>query len=189
MIKSKRMNAVLSLVLTAAMILALPLSVLAETEKADRQETLPEVSTENRIAGFTDVDPQEWYHDGVYWALEKGVMNGTGENTFEPLAATTRAMIVTMLWRMEGSPKVDDAVTFKDVPEGKWYTDAIHWASANDIINGYDERSFGTNDSVTREQLATVVYRSIKIKGRECLRIWGMMRIFLNASFRIRRHG
>ena len=121
---------------------------------------------------FTDADKQAWYHDGVHWALEEGVMKGTGENTFEPLTATTRAMIVTMLWRMEGSPQTDGTVTFNDVPDGQWYTDAIRWAASHDIVNGYDEDTFGTNDSVTREQLATILYRSAKTKGQGFTGTW-----------------
>ena len=107
----------------------------------------------------------EWYHDGVHWALEEGVMNGTSDSTFEPMTATTRAMIVTMIWRMEGSPQADASVTFKDVQDGQWYTDAIKWAASNGIVTGYDSDTFGTNDSVTREQLATILYRSVKSKG------------------------
>ena len=93
-------------------------------------------------------------------------MNGTSDSTFEPLTATTRAMLVTMLWRMEGSPQIDGIVTFKDVPDGQWYTDAIKWAASNGIVIGYDEDTFGTNDSVTREQLATILYRSAQAKDQ-----------------------
>ena len=114
---------------------------------------------------FTDADKQAWYHDGVHWAIEKGIMNGTGENTFEPLIATSRAMIVTMLWRMAGSPQVDDPVTFKDVPEGTWYTDAVKWAAANGIVNGYSEDAFGPADNVTREQIVTILYRYAQFRG------------------------
>ncbi len=114
---------------------------------------------------FDDLDSSQWYHEGTDFVISKGIMNGTGDNTFEPMKATTRAMIVTMLWRMEGSPQTDGSVTFTDVPDGQWYTDAIKWAASNDIVNGYDEDTFGTNDSVTREQLATILYRSAQAKG------------------------
>ena len=99
-------------------------------------------------------------------------MNGTSENAFEPLTATTRAMLVTMLWRMEGKPLVDGSITFKDVPDGQWYTDAIKWAASNGIVTGYDEDTFGTKDSVTREQLATILYRSAKAKGQGFTSSW-----------------
>ena len=114
---------------------------------------------------FTDADKQAWYHDGVHWAIEKGIMNGTAKNTFEPLTATSRAMIVTMLWRMEGSPQVDGSMTFKDVPDGAWYTDAVKWAAANGVVNGYSEEAFGPDDDVTREQIVTILYRYAQFKG------------------------
>ena len=129
-----------------------------DDQACPRDDTCP-------ITPFADTDKSEWYHDGIHWALENGIMNGTGDNSFEPLTATSRAMIVTMLWRMEGSPKVDGTLIFKDVPDGQWYTDAIRWAALNGIVNGYDDDTFGTNDSVTREQLAAVLYRSIREKG------------------------
>ena len=114
---------------------------------------------------FTDTDRNAWYHDGVHWALEKSVMNGTGENTFEPMTPTTRAMLVTMLWRMEGSPGVNYQMSFKDVADGKWYTEAIRWAAAEGIVTGYNKETFGIKDPVTREQLATILYRSVQAKG------------------------
>ena len=92
-------------------------------------------------------------------------MNGTGENTFEPLTSTSRAMIVTILWRMEGSPQVDSNATFKDVPDGQWYTDAVRWAAAKGIVTGYNEEAFGPADSVTREQIVTILYRYAQFKG------------------------
>ena len=119
------------------------------------------------ITPFTDTDKNEWYHDGVHWALQKEVMNGTSGSTFEPMTSTTRAMIVTMLWRMEGSPAVNDQMTFKDVPDGKWYTEAIRWAAANAIVNGYGKDTFGTTDHVTREQIATILYRYAQFKGMD----------------------
>ena len=124
------------------------------------------------ITPFTDTNKNEWYHDGVHWAIEKGVMNGTGENTFEPLTATSRAMIVTMLWRMEGSPVVNDQMAFKDVPDDMWFTDAIRWAAASGIVTGYDEDTFGTYDSLTREQMATILYRSAQSKGQGFTGSW-----------------
>ena len=117
------------------------------------------------ISPFTDTDPKDWYQDGVHWVLEKGIMNGTGEYTFEPMVSTSRAMIVTMLWRMEGLPQIDISKTFTDVPEGMWYTEAVRWASANGIVNGYNEDEFAPDDPVTREQIVTILYRYAQFKG------------------------
>jgi len=160
MIQKKWKTVVMSIVLTVSMILAMPLSVLAEPVEAGGQDqTAPQASAEEKMAVFSDVDVREWYYDGVFWVIEKGIMNGTGDHAFEPLTSASRAMIVTMLWRMQGNPEVDGAVTFRDVQDGQWYTDAVRWAVANDLVNGYDVDTFGTDDPVTREQLATILYR------------------------------
>ena len=74
-------------------------------------------------------------------------------------------MIVTMLYRMEKEPAVTGALSFRDVPGGQWYTDAIRWATANGIVNGYSDTAFGPNDNVSREQLATILYRYARYKG------------------------
>ena len=89
-------------------------------------------------------------------------MNGTGETAFEPAGTATRAMIVTMLWRMEGEPKAAGAAGFDDVEAGSWYEAAVGWASANKIVTGYDEKTFAPNDPVTREQLAAILFRYSK---------------------------
>ena len=117
------------------------------------------------VSAFSDADPKAWYHDGVHWALEEGVMNGVGNGRFAPAASTSRAMIVTMLWRMEGEPASDGAMTFKDVPAGQWYADAIRWAAARELVKGYSADRFGPNDKLTREQLVTILERYAGYKG------------------------
>ena len=92
-------------------------------------------------------------------------MNGVGNGRFAPDSATTRAMIVTMLYRMEGEPASGYAMTFKDVPAGQWYTDAIRWAAENEIVKGYSAEKFGPDDRLTREQLVTILERYAKYKG------------------------
>lgn len=119
------------------------------------------------MAAFYDLDPNEWYREGITWALEKGVMNGVADGQFSPGAETNRAMIVTMLRRLEGSPKVKSSVSFRDVPAGEWFADSVNWASANGIVTGYDAETFGPLDSVTREQLATILYRCAQTKGMD----------------------
>ena len=117
------------------------------------------------ISAFNDADPKAWYHDGVHWALDEGVMNGVGNGRFAPDSATSRAMIVTMLHRMEGEPKAEKAMTFKDVPAGQWYTEAIRWAAENGIVKGYSAEKFGPEDDLTREQLVTILERYAAYKG------------------------
>ena len=111
---------------------------------------------------FTDVPADAWYHGAVDYAVANGLMNGTSPTTFEPGTATTRGMIVTILWRLEGSPAVSSANPFTDVAKGAWYTDAITWAAANGIVNGKGGGKFGPTDTLTREQFATILYRYAK---------------------------
>ena len=114
---------------------------------------------------FTDVDQDKWYHEGVDYAIKNGLMNGTGANTFAPDATTTRAMVVTILYRLEGEPAVTKDIKFGDVPAGTWYTDAVNWAAANGIVNGYGNGKFGPDDTITREQMAAILYRYASYKG------------------------
>ena len=86
-------------------------------------------------------------------------MDGTGAYRFAPNAQLTRAMIVTILYRMDGSPAMSGASDFKDVDSNKWFAKAVAWAAANGIVNGYGSGRFGPNDPVTREQLAAILYR------------------------------
>ena len=154
----------------------------SKIEDPDTPDTTCPKDSTCPVTPFTDTDKNAWYHDGVHWVIENGIMNGTGENTFEPLTSTTRAMIVTMLWRMEGSPQAGGIASFRDVPDGQWYTDAVRWAAANGIVNGYDEDTFGPNDSVTREQLATILYRLAKAKGKGFNDKWSFLLEFVDAD-------
>ena len=119
------------------------------------------------MAAYSDLDRSSWYHNGVHFALENGIMNGVREEVFNPNSPTSRAMIVTMLYRLEGEPKSEDAVTFKDVPSDTWYTEAVRWAASEHIVDGYSEERFAPNDNVTREQLATILWRYAKYKGTD----------------------
>ena len=119
------------------------------------------------LNAFSDLDPSSWYHDGIHYVLVNSIMNGTSGKTFEPDGKTTRAMIVTMLWRLEGSPLVKENMSFKDVPENQWYTDAIRWAASKGIVNGYSKNEFGPADYVNREQLAAILWRYADYQGRD----------------------
>ena len=116
---------------------------------------------------FTDLVLTAWYHDGVHYCLDNGLMTGTSSTTFEPSTATTRSMIVTMLYRLAGEPEVSGTSSFTDVAEGSWYEDAVIWAEQNGIAKGYDTGEFGVSDSVTREQIATFFYRYAEYAGED----------------------
>ncbi len=108
---------------------------------------------------FTDLDLNRWYHDGIHFCVEQGLMVGTTETTFAPEMPTSRAMIATILWRLQGSPSVNYALQYDDVAEETWYTEAVRWATSEEIVAGYGNGKFGPDDPITREQLATMLYR------------------------------
>ena len=116
---------------------------------------------------FTDVKSGNWFYDAVKYAYAQGLMTGTSATTFAPNGTMNRAMIVTVLYRLEKSPAVTGASKFTDVPAGQWYSDAVAWAAANKIVNGYDETTFGPMNAVTREQMAAILVRYEQVKGLE----------------------
>ena len=119
------------------------------------------------LANFTDLDETKWYHDGVHWALENGVMAGVGDRKFEPSSPATRAMIAQILWNMEGQPVVNYVLEYSDVVNEKWYTKAVRWAASEGVMSGYGNGLFGTEDNVTREQLVTILYNNAKVQGMD----------------------
>ncbi|MBP3314091.1 MAG: S-layer homology domain-containing protein [Oscillospiraceae bacterium] len=124
---------------------------------------------------YSDLDVNAWYHDAVDYVLRKGMMDGVGGNKFAPEETTSRAMLVTILWRLEGEPVVNYAMNFSDVAEDEWYTEAIRWATSEKIVEGYGDGKFGTTDSLTREQLATILYRYEQYKGGGFKGMWAFL--------------
>lgn len=115
---------------------------------------------------FTDVAKQNWFYDDVLYVYENGLMNGTSSTTFAPDQKTTRAMIVTILWRLEGSPAAKEAAEFQDVSAGAYYAEAVAWAAENGIVNGFGDGRFAPDDAITREQLAAILYRYSRYCGQ-----------------------
>ena len=113
---------------------------------------------------FTDVKEDDWFYEAVKYVVQKGLFAGTSETTFEPNLAMTRGMLVTVLYRLEGTPAVTGSSTFADVAPGQYYTSAVIWATQNGIVSGYGNGYFGTNDIVSREQMATILFRYAKSK-------------------------
>jgi hypothetical protein len=124
-----------------------------------------EAAKDDFVINFTDVKESDWFYEAVKFAVENGLFKGTTETTFSPGQPMTRAMLVTVLHRLEGSPAVTGANNFTDVKNGEWYTNAVIWANANDIVSGYGNGLFGTNDPITREQMAAILYRYAGYKG------------------------
>lgn len=160
------------------------------TEKADNKFTFKmpasdvdvEVSFKEKeskeedkhVMPFIDVPANIWYRNAVQYVYENGIMSGTSDITFSPDMATTRGMIVTILYRLEGMPKTGTANGFTDVPVGAYYEDAVAWASANNIVSGYGNGLFGPEDKVTREQMAVIIYNYHKAMGKDVSNIEGM---------------
>ena len=124
------------------------------------------VETEEPVAEpFIDVAEGDWFYDAVVYAYQNELMDGVGGNRFAPNSETTRAQLVTILYRLEGEPAVSGDLPFTDVEAGIWYTDAILWAAQNNIVNGVSDTEFAPGDDLTRQQLVTILYRYAESKG------------------------
>jgi len=134
--------------------IAVPLAAL--------QESSPDVSWSEP---FTDVNETDWFYDAVGFMVTNELMSGTGVEQFSPDMNLTRAMIVTILWRLEGSPIAANNSNFNDVANNRWYSSAVAWASTNGIVNGYGNGLFGSNDNVTREQIAVILQNYAQFRG------------------------
>lgn len=115
---------------------------------------------------FDDVKPGDWFYNDVVYVYEKGIMDGVDNRVFSPNTTLNRAMFVTMLYRVAGEPAVSKTADFSDVPGDTWFSDAVAWASSQGIVDGFDDDLFGPYNSLTREQLATILYRYAKWSGR-----------------------
>ena len=132
---------------------------IKEEEKQKEDTVLKEIT-------FTDVHKDNWYYDSVRFVCGKNLMQGTGKD-FEPDSTMTRAMLVTVLYRMEESAEYSGENTFADVREDSWYFDAVKWASGNNIVSGVETNLFAPDENITREQMAVILYRYAKLKGFE----------------------
>ncbi len=126
-------------------------------------------NTENEIcpsSEYSDVK-NDWSHKGIDYVIDKGIMNGTSNSTklFSPKKPTNRAMIVQILYRLAGEPEVTGEMKFQDVAEGKWYYNAVLWATQNGIANGKNAASFDPNGYVTREQISAFLYRYSRLSA------------------------
>ncbi len=116
---------------------------------------------------FTDTVYNSWYSQHVDYVYDNGLMNGVSENSFAPNKAVTRGMVVTVLYRIAGEPEVSGGSAFPDVPENKYYTKAVIWAQNEGVVNGFNDGTYRPNDNVTREQLATILYRYSQANGEQ----------------------
>jgi hypothetical protein len=136
-------------------------TITASFEKAV-DETVDK--TNNKPISYSDVKDSDWFKKAADYVSENGLMKGISDNAFGPNINATRGMIVAILWRLEGEPDVTSTV-FTDVDQGDYYAKAVAWASKNKIVEGFGDGRFGPEDSITREQLAAILYRYAKFKG------------------------
>lgn len=115
---------------------------------------------------FVDLDPSLWYHEGTDFVIRSGMMQGIGEALFDPDGTASRAMLVTILHRMEGTPPAEPSA-FEDVPAGSWYEAAVDWAADRGIVLGMDAKTFAPDDALTREQIAVMLCRYAAATGRD----------------------
>ena len=180
----------LSICMVVMLLVPLPLLVSAATggELAPAASTTDfdsaMVMDDNAAANpFRDVSPDNWFYNSAMYVYSRGLMKGMSEDTFAPQTQTNRAMLVTILYRMEGEPEIGDTgetaasadnpgtnqtgspTVFKDVPAGSWYTDAVAWAAKEKIVNGVEADRFAPEVSITREQIATIFFRYSTGKG------------------------
>lgn len=131
--------------------------------KSKKQPQIKEYEVEKPI--FTDVSANDWFYAVVMGVYDKGIMSGISDESFSPNTSVTRAMAIAVLWRMAGSPAAVSAADFTDVSADGGYFDALSWTSQNGLVSGYDNKKFGPNDCVTREQLVTILYRWAQLNG------------------------
>lgn len=119
----------------------------------------------NNPKSFVDVKDSDWFAGAVAFTSSHELFRGVSDNEFAPQLPMTRAMLVTVLYRLENEPETAGTISFDDVMEGTWYTDVVAWAAENGIVLGYGNELFGPNDNVTREQIATMLYRYMQFLG------------------------
>ncbi len=119
---------------------------------------------EAAVMDFVDVDVDDWFYEDVRYTVSAGLFRGTSSTTFSPKNPMSRAMLVTVLYRLEGEPEVNGTSSFTDVKSGTWYSDAVQWAEENHIVNGVGNHLFAPKKSITREQIATILYRYANYK-------------------------
>ena len=146
------------------------ITIYAKWEKIEEELDETEEIKEPETISFADVKENDWFYEAVSYAVENGLMNGMGDGTFQPNIPLTREMLAVVLYNVEEQPESAGIITFEDAAAGKWYTDAVAWASQNGILAGYSETEFGVGAPITREQFAAILYRYANWKGYDTSR-------------------
>ena len=137
-----------------------PPEIVIDVPEAPAEEKIPEI-----LAPFEDLDSDSWYSEYAAYMIDNGLMGGTGNGNFSPDEPLTRGMLVTILHRAAGTPQVPGETNFGDVEDGSWYADGVVWAEFYNLVNGYDDGTFRPNGSITRQELAVVLWRLAQKAG------------------------
>ncbi len=132
-------------------------------------EKEPEVDNPDKSTIFTDVKATDWFYENVQYVVENKLMNGVGNDKFAPNDTLTRAMLVTVLYRNAGEPATNRSIPFADIDMGAYYSNAVSWAKQNGIVSGVTENEFAPDANITREQIATIMFRYAQYKGMEAV--------------------
>lgn len=135
-----------------------------ETENDEKEEN-KEDSIKEWTSPFTDVNENDWYYEGVRYVTERKLMNGVSEKDFAPNEGFTRAMLVTVLYRAENEPDVEEGIPFSDIDAEAYYKDAVIWAKKSEIVTGVSEIEFAPDKNITREDIAVILLRYASFKS------------------------
>lgn len=157
-----------------SILLCLPLCMTLLTPAQAMRDIILIAPRPSGAATFSDVESGDWFSEAVQFVKEKGLMDPAEEERFAPGETASRADVVTALWRLEGQPVCGQGKsgTFSDVPEYEWYTEAVEWAASQELVCGYGDGTFGPEKAVTREQMATILYRYEQMKGGGFKGLW-----------------
>ena len=133
----------------------------------EEPEIVEDDNSSSRV--FYDVDKNAWYAEDVKYVVENGIFNGVEKNSFAPNKKLTRAMLVTVLYRMAGEPATNRSIPFGDIDMGAYYASAVSWAKQNGIVTGITENEFSPNANITREQIASIIFRYAQYKGMDAM--------------------
>ncbi len=148
----------------------------------DPTPTEPTPTEPEKGLPFIDVKEDDWFYEEIKDAYEKGLIEGTSETTYEPLKDVSRAEAVVILWRIEGQPVVNYAMTFEDVAADTWYTEAVRWAASEGIVLGYSETEYKPEKNVSRQELAAILYRYAQTKDKGFKGLWAFQLDFADAD-------
>ena len=138
-------------------------------------EDTKDPDTDGNATPFKDITENDWFYNAVRYVYENKLFNGISNDMFAPQAPLTRAMLVTVLWRADGMPETDSVLPFEDIESDGYYLQALRWAASEGIVEGISETEFAPNDNITREQIAAIMFRYAKLKGKAPEGAWAIL--------------